>query len=83
MVEPTFIDTSDGASTRNQSSIAQNYMTGRSYQMDSRAIPREEVKLLTADELANQTMAALGGGKTSAIGEMQAAVAGKATQDQP
>ena len=49
--------------------------------MDSRAIPREEVKLLTADELANQTMAALGGGKTSAIGEMQAAVAGKATQD--
>ena len=48
--------------------------------MDSRAIPREEVKLLTADELANQTMAAIGGGKPGAISEMQAAVAGKATK---
>lgn len=60
------IDTTDGGSltvtsdSRNTKG-GKPAMTGRSYQLDSRPIPREEVTLSSADELAYQTMNAMGG----------------------
>ena len=61
------IDTASGTlrpvviDSRNSGADTKNYMTGRSYQLDSRPIPREEVTLSSATELAYQTRAAVGG----------------------
>lgn len=61
------IDTTSGTmkpnviDSRNLGSATKPSRTGRSYQLDSRPIPREEVKLSSATELAYQTRAAIGG----------------------
>lgn len=66
----TMIDTTGGGSHRpvepveTRNLVKKSAMTGRSYQIDSRAPPREKVVLSSATELESQTKAALSPAET-------------------